>query len=73
MNANPVKTIQIQWWSAPLAVLFTVVLFFILDNTRLSEDIHPVIRTLMLSTVSVIMLWGINMFYGRTKNRRTPP
>ena len=73
MNANPVKKIQIQWWSAPLAVLFTVVLFFILDNIGLSEDIHPVIRTLMLSTVSVIMLWGINIIYDRTKDWRKQP
>ncbi|WP_426577268.1 hypothetical protein ACP179_03295 [Xenorhabdus stockiae] len=30
-TTNP-KRMQIQWWSAPLAVLLSVALFFVLDT-----------------------------------------
>ncbi len=70
MNANSVSNLQIKWWSASLTVFFTTLVFFISDMTGVCDSIQPVIRSLMLSAISVVILWGINMIYDRSESVR---
>ncbi|MBI6151603.1 hypothetical protein JEP92_05860 [Serratia surfactantfaciens] len=52
--------IPFRWWSVPLAVLLTVALFMALDSWGLTQGVSGLLRSLLVSSVSVILLYGIN-------------
>ncbi|MGK2696052.1 hypothetical protein [Serratia surfactantfaciens] len=52
--------IPFRWWSVPLAMLLTVALFMALDSWGLTQGVSGLLRSLLVSSVSVILLYGIN-------------
>lgn len=52
---------QVQWWSPPLAVLLSVVLFFVLDWLGLTDGFGGVLRAVLVGVVTILMFFGINL------------
>lgn len=53
--------LQVQWWSAPLAVTLSVVLSFVLDRLGLTDSFGGVLRAVVVGVVTVLMFLGINL------------
>lgn len=51
---------QVQWWSPPLAVLLSVVLFFVLGWLGLTDGFGGVLRAVLVGVVTILMFFGIN-------------
>lgn len=62
--------IQFRWWSVPLAVLLTVALFMALDSWGLTQGMSGLLRSLLVSGVSVILLYGINRIAAKQTSNR---
>ncbi|NLU16227.1 MAG: hypothetical protein GXW94_10810 [Serratia liquefaciens] len=56
-----ITKLQVQRWSAPLAVLLSVVLSFVLDRLGLTDGFGGVLRAVVVGVVTVLMFFGINL------------
>lgn len=72
MNTNSVSKLQVKWWGALLTVFFTTLVFFISDAIGVSDNIHPVIRPIILITILVVILSGIKIIYDRPTSGKKP-
>lgn len=62
--------IQFRWWSVPLALLLTVALFMALDSCGVTRGVSGLLRSLLVGSVSVILLYGINRIAAKQTSSR---
>lgn len=62
--------IQFRWWSVPLALLLTVALFMALDSCGVTCGVSGLLRSLLVGSVSVILLYGINRIAAKQTSSR---
>ncbi|EPK4544301.1 hypothetical protein QAA95_013265 [Serratia nevei] len=62
--------IQFRWWSVPLALLLTVALFMALDSCGVTQGVSGLLRSLLVGSVSVILLYGINRIAAKQTSSR---
>ena len=62
--------IQFRWWSVPLALLLTVALFMALDSCGGNPGVSGLLRSLLVGSVSVILLYGINRIAAKQTSSR---
>ncbi len=69
---NPPR-IQIQWWSAPLAVLLSLALFFVLSSLGVFCNLNDMICSFFMGAIPVFLFFGINFAVAQRKARKQKP
>ncbi|WP_047685645.1 MULTISPECIES: hypothetical protein [Xenorhabdus] len=72
MKITDPKRMQIQWRSAPLAVLLSVALFFILDSFGVSDELNGTLRSFLNGATTVALFFGINIVAANRRARKKP-
>lgn len=63
MEFTDMNKFQIKWWSIPLTLVVTVLLFFMLDTFSIINNLDSTIRSILQGAITVSIFYGINIFH----------